>query len=437
MRRPIPVLLVILAAQLGLAALLAERKNPLAATTPQTPLIDASLDHVDHIVVEGQPAKGASADSARVELAKQKDGQWILTNYFDAPADKFRLSSVLDELVSLKRGLPIATSQEAIRRFKLADDNFERRVTLRSGDKALGTLYFGSSAGVRQTDARTNADHAVYDVQLATYELPTSPSDWLDQDILQRDPDSLSELEIDGGGSALKLVRQAAPASPTKPATTAAGATPGKPSAAGGAAASAPGSRSSTADTSASAKSSPPKIWVDTSLPKTQTIDTAHADTLARDVAELHIEGILGTSVLPAWQPEHPALTLHIRDSKHPDEMATWTLYRGPTPPAPATAPAPKPHAPGAAPASAPSQPGPDYYVLKDSAHPWYFKVSAVTGKQLLDDSSLKQLVASVGAGGQDKGAAKDRPEVGSAGHGHHTAPGRKPGSTHSAGAGG
>ena len=102
MKRSIPLLAVILAVQLGLAGLLAVRRNPLAATTPQTPLVTANVENADHVIIEGTPAAGASADSARVELAR-KDGKWTLPQYFNAPADKFKLNSLLDELAGLKR----------------------------------------------------------------------------------------------------------------------------------------------------------------------------------------------------------------------------------------------------------------------------------------------------------------------------------------------
>jgi len=361
-QRTIPWLVVILAVQLGLAALLAVRRNPLAATTPQTPLIGADVEKVDHVIIEGMPAAGASADSARVELAK-RDGKWVLPQYFGAPADQFKLNSVLDELAGLKRGLPIATSSAALKRFKLVDGDFGRRMVLSRGGKPLSTVYFGSSAGVRRTDARTSKDHAVYSVELATYELPTRNSDWLDADLLQRDPTSVTALDVTNAASkpgaaskpALKLVRQLEAAAPASPAATAA------PAAASTAAA------SPAADT-----------WVDSTLPTGQQVNSAHASTLAQDVAELHVSAILGVQDQPQWQQQHPLLTLGISDSKHPGQTATWTLSK---------------------PSSG------DYYVLKASSQPYYFQISSATGKQLLDASAPEQLLASSSPQGKQPAA--------------------------------
>ncbi len=359
MQRTIPLLVIILAVQLGLAALLAVRKNPLASTTPQTPLIGADVANADHVVIEGTPAAGASAGSARVELSKD-NGKWVLPKYFNAPADKFKLNSVLDELAGLKRGLPIATSSAALERFKLADDDFERRMVLSRGGKTLGTVYFGSSAGVRQTDARTAKDHAVYNVDLATYELPTQNSDWLDADLLQRDPTSLTELDVTGATSqpVLKLLRQKAAAPAASASTPASAPAP------------APTSPPVTAAGSAAA-------WVDgTTLPVGKQVDSAHADTLAQDVSELHVSAILGLQDQPEWQQQHPMLTLGITDSKQPGQMATWTISK---------------------PSSG------DYYVLKDSTQPYYFQITSAAGKQLIDASAPDQLLASTAGGQQAK----------------------------------
>jgi hypothetical protein len=364
MQRSIPLLAVILAVQLGLAGLLAVRRNPLAATTPQTPLVSADVENVDHMIIEGMPAAGASADSARVELAK-KDGKWTLPQYFNAPADKFKLNSLLDELAGLKRGLPIATSSSALKRFKLVDGDFERRLVLSRAGKTLDTVYFGSSAGVRRTDARTDKDRAVYSVDLATYELPTQSSDWLDADLLQRDPTSVTELDVRGAASTptFKLVRQAKAATPA-----AAGAAPAKTAVAPApAAAPAPGAAPAAPASPAAPAAATTDTWSDSSLPAGQQIDSAHAGTLAQNVAELHVSAILGTQDQPQWQQQHALLTLGIKDSKHPEQIETWTVSK---------------------PASG------DYYVLKSSAQPYYFQLTAAAGKQLIDASAPAQLLA-------------------------------------------
>jgi hypothetical protein len=285
MQRWISLLAVILVLQLALAAVLGTRRNPLAAATPSTPLLAATVKDADRVIIEAKPASGAAADSARVELVRQQ-GKWILPGYFNAPADGARLQLLLARLSGLKRGLPIATSPASLRRFKLVDDDFERRLQFDQGSKPLATLYVGSSPGLRKSDARTAQDHAVYAVDLATYELPTQSSDWFDGDLLRRDPASIVELDVTREPhDSFELLRQPAAAK----------------------------------DKSASQ-------WSDPTLAAGKQLDVAHVDALVQAVAQLHAQGVLGTEMNPQWQQEHPQLTLTLKDA--PGQTATWTLSK-------------------------------------------------------------------------------------------------------------
>jgi hypothetical protein len=274
MRRSIPLLIVLLAVQLGLAGLLAMRRNPLASIPPQSPLIGPAAQSADRLLVEGGPNAGSPA---RVEIAR-RNGQWVLPGYFNAPADKFKVEDLLSELADLRRGLPIATSSSALERFKLADDDFERRVTLSHGSQTVGTVYFGSSAGARRTDARNAADHAVYSVDLATYELPTQLSSWFANDLLESQPDQLSGVDIQMPQGALHLSRQGAP----------------KPT------------------------------WSAADVPAGRHLDEAKAEALSQTIGDLRLQGVLGTSPQPDWQQAHPLLTLTLHKMKQPPQ--SWVI---------------------------------------------------------------------------------------------------------------
>jgi hypothetical protein len=318
MRRSLtPSLIVVLVLQLALALVLFMRRDPLAGTGSDTPLVRAeAVRGADQIVLESK-----SAESTRIVL-KKKEGAWVLPDAYDAPAESGKVSSLLDRLAALKRGLPIATSESALRRFKLVDADFERRLVLSAGGKTLGTVYFGSSPGLRKSDARTAEDRAVYAVDLPTYELPTDLGAWLDEDLLKGDSSTLAEIDVAGPShDTIELRRQK-----------------------GG--------------------DKQPDRWTDPSLKGDQRIDSAHAESLVQQLAQLHVDAVLGTAAKPEWQQEHPAVALTLKDDK--SQSVQWTLSK---------------------PASG------DFYVLKSSAHPWYFSVSATAGKQLLDASARAALV--------------------------------------------
>ena len=351
MQRVILPLSILLVLQIGLALLLGVRRDPLAGAKVDAPLVQAdAVKNVDDLVIEGMetqspqapgtpgamapaaPANSAAATPTRIELAK-KNGAWVIPGQFDAPADSARVSSLLDKLAALKRGLPVATSDAAMKRFKLVDTDFQRRVLLKSGGKTLDTLYLGDSPGLRKSDARVSTDRAVYAVDLATYELPTDVAAWLNAEVLQQDAGQLTGLTISGGkGEKLELVKQ-------------------------------PGTdKDKDKDTDKHASSA----WTDPALTGDKHIDSSHAEALADQVSQLRIEGVLGTQVKPEWQQDHPVLSLQLKDDK--SHSVDWTLSK---------------------PASG------DFYVLKSSAHPWYFSISSPAAKAVIDAGQRDQLVVS------------------------------------------
>lgn len=333
--RVLGVLSTVLALQLGLAALLATRHDPLARARIDTPLLPpAAVQRTDQIIIEDKEATPAgstgsdatppanASEAARVEILK-KDGQWVLPGQFDAPADPHRVSTLLDRLAALKRGLPIATSEASLRRFKVTDSNFERRVQLKAAGASLDTLYLGTSPGLRKTDARTAADHAVYAVDLLAYEVPGDPRSWLKADLLRDDADGLTELDVgDDGSDRLQLLKQ-----------------------------------SDTAGHSTT--------WTDPALSGSVHIDSAHAETLIAQLSQMQVDKVLGTEVRPEWQQDRPVLSLQLKDGKA--RSVHWILSK---------------------PASG------DYYVLKSSGHPWFFAVSSTQAKAIIDAGARDQLIA-------------------------------------------
>lgn len=283
MRRPLLPLLILLLLQALLAGGLYLRRDPLAATRSDARLLPAdAVQGVDQLTLEGRAESKPEGHPDRVVL-QQKDGAWVLPENFGAPADGTRVKGLLDQLAGLKRGLPIATSEAAQRRFKVTDGDFERRVVLSGGGKALATVYFGSSPGLRKSDARTASDRAVYAVDMPTYELPTDAGSWLSPDLLRVDAAQLAGIGVTEGRESLELVRQ-------------------------------------------KGADKHPDTWTAPELKGAEHLDDAHVAALVQQVASLRADAVLGTAAQPEWQQEHPALTLLLRDGKSQEQQ--WVLSK-------------------------------------------------------------------------------------------------------------
>ena len=122
------------------------------------------------------------------------DKGWLITDLADFPAEGAKVTTLLDKLAGLKRPSPVATSAAAQKRHKVADDAFERKVTLKAGDKTVATLLLGDSPGFKRQFARPAGDKAVYDLDLPLFEVGNRRDDWLQRDLLHVDQDKITAV---------------------------------------------------------------------------------------------------------------------------------------------------------------------------------------------------------------------------------------------------
>jgi hypothetical protein len=296
------ILAALLTLQLLLAAGWAAWSARGPAATASTAWLVFDRNAADKLVIEGP-------DKARTELARQ-NGHWVVTQAGDFGADGAQVTQLLARLAALAPGPVVATSAEAAERFKVADAGFERRIAVEAGGKTVATLLLGTSQGARQTYARLGGDKTVVGVDLAPYEVPAKPDDWLDKAALQVPRDDIAAIEVAG----LNLVRQAA-----KPA--------GAVSAAGAAAAVA--SAAAALPAAASAASAPlASAWLAQGLHASERLDTAAADKLAAALADLHFNALRGRDDAARKELTKPQLTLALR--RRDGQRVDYTLYKLP-----------------------------------------------------------------------------------------------------------
>jgi hypothetical protein len=125
-----------------------------------------------------------------------KDGKWQLPEDEGFPADGQRVDGLLDKLAALDKGWPVATTGTAARRFKVADEQFERKLTLLAGDESLVELYVGTSPGFRKVHVRPAGADEIFAVAFNTWEASAKPDDWIDKDILKLDVGKVQRIEL-------------------------------------------------------------------------------------------------------------------------------------------------------------------------------------------------------------------------------------------------
>lgn len=136
-------------------------------------------------------------EGRQVLLKKEKD-TWQLPRLSSFPADTIRVQGLIDRLVGLQRGWPEATTVEAAKRFKVASNHFERKLTLQHNGANLGVVYFGSSPALRKIYVRVDGDQEIQALALAPHELEVQAEAWIDTRVLQLKPEQILRVVLPG-----------------------------------------------------------------------------------------------------------------------------------------------------------------------------------------------------------------------------------------------
>jgi hypothetical protein len=115
---------------------------------------------------------------------------------FSAPASKRQVDGLLQKLADARQGLAVATSKGAAKRFKTAEDDFERHVTLKQGDSVVGEFYLGTSAGMRNSHVRKADQDAVVSISVGSHEVDVETDSWLDRTLADLSKDDLKAVTL-------------------------------------------------------------------------------------------------------------------------------------------------------------------------------------------------------------------------------------------------
>ncbi|ABK42900.1 conserved hypothetical protein [Magnetococcus marinus MC-1] len=289
MARNIRILALLLAAQMGLALVLLGSGPSLQAVNPNTPLLNLGEGELDELLIEG--------DDHSQLLLKKQDGLWRLPDHHNYPAEQGDVTALLSQLKSLSHGTPMATSDAALERFKVADTHFNRRITLKRQQQVVAVLYLGSGQGARNSAAHVEGQPGIFNVAIALHQVPQTAKAWQDKTLLQIPAGEIMQIATHG----LTLQRQ-----PVDKEDKAA-----KPS------------------------------WQATGLQAGETVNSTAVESLSTKLATLRIEELLGVTDQPAYGLDKPVwqatLTRQgqpplIYQLGHQSEPNSYTLKRSDRP---------------------------------------------------------------------------------------------------------
>jgi len=189
-RVSIPLLGALLVIQVLLAVALSMSGRDFGAYQTEERLLPVDTAKVNGLFIQDSEQRSVTL--------QRKEGKWALPDIGDFPAEHDRTQALIDKLTGFTKGWPVATTQEAAERFKVTDDNFERKIQLKDGDTPLVTLYLGTSPGFRKIHARVAGDKNIYAIEMGTYEAQATVASWENKDFLKLTSDHLKQVDIAG-----------------------------------------------------------------------------------------------------------------------------------------------------------------------------------------------------------------------------------------------
>jgi len=175
------ILIAALVVQIVLAGGIYFGSRTPSAEQTQMALLSADKSRINRITID-------EGDDRQTVLSKV-DGTWQLPGYHQLPANQSKVDELIARLETTNSGWPVATTESSRHRFKVGDEDFQKKVILSNGDDALLTLYLGTSPGFRQLHIRKAGEDEVYAVKLNSYDFPSQNADWLDKTLLQPEGD--------------------------------------------------------------------------------------------------------------------------------------------------------------------------------------------------------------------------------------------------------
>jgi hypothetical protein len=132
-----------------------------------------------------------------VALAKKSDGKWVVSSYYDLPADITKLGRFLDDLASAKIQRWVTRTPERLARLGFKDTSI---ALLDPANKSIWRLALGKDAEGGGRFVRFADEPKGYLANLSAY-LDSDPKNWADSQVLSLKSDDFSGVEIAFAGS--------------------------------------------------------------------------------------------------------------------------------------------------------------------------------------------------------------------------------------------
>ena len=146
-------------------------------------------------------------DKQSLELFRQ-DGKWLVDREQKYPADADKVNGFIDKLLKLKSHRLVTTTAASHVRLKVADQLFNKKVTISAGDRQV-SLFFGTSPSNKTLHVRLEGEDEVYMARdLSAWEIQANNESWWLGKYIDLPEDTIASLSVTNSGGSFTLKRK-------------------------------------------------------------------------------------------------------------------------------------------------------------------------------------------------------------------------------------
>ncbi len=170
--RFIQLMTVLLLAQLALAILFSFTGRQ-ASFASGEPLFALKKEDIKSVGID---------DGEKSTTMTWNEAGWQLEGNVPLPVDSTRIEALLNSLVNLEVGLPVASSLNSRDQLDVADKDYQRKLVVNDDERT--TFLIGTSPGLRKAHLRRAGENSIYSAALQVSDMPTTKERWIEPTLL-------------------------------------------------------------------------------------------------------------------------------------------------------------------------------------------------------------------------------------------------------------
>lgn len=193
------ILLIVLLVQIGLGVWIFWPRP--AASQASDPLLgEISADDITALTI---------SDSDNAITLTKEDGEWVLADAGDYPANSETVTSLLEDFEAVVTNRLVTQTEASHKRLQVAPDEFNRHIEITLTDGSTRDLYIGSTAGAGATHVRLDDEPEVYLTgEVSPWDINTQAAGWIDTLYFTVPQTATTKLTLENESGTLEFVRE-------------------------------------------------------------------------------------------------------------------------------------------------------------------------------------------------------------------------------------